>query len=97
METTHDSNLCDTDSGAGVGGDRSCGSAVCVGEFGVTGLSEESLLSRLSLVGRAESRLAAMKSQVLAEISRRDSAAAAQRIARDELQSSKREAKRDLE
>ncbi len=71
--------------------------AVCVLAVDVEGLRDEGLSLRLSEIGRAESRLAAMKAQVLAEVGRRHSNAVAQRIARDELRSSKREAKRDVE
>ncbi|MCY3849421.1 MAG: DUF222 domain-containing protein [Acidimicrobiaceae bacterium] len=77
--------------------ERVCPSSVCVGAVEVAGLSEEGLRSRLGLIGRGESRLAAMKSQVLAELGRRMNKAEAQRIASDELQSSGREAKRDVE
>ncbi len=74
-----------------------CGNAVCIGVADVGGLSEEGLRARLQLVGRSESRLAAMKVQVLGELGRRTSAIDAQLIAADELLSSKREAKRDVE
>ena len=60
-------------------------------------LSDEGLRSHLKVLGRAESRLAAMKSRALAELSRRHSKGDAQRLVRDELQASKREAKRDVE
>ncbi len=60
-------------------------------------LSNEGLRLRLGVLGRAESNIAAMKSRALAELSRRSSTAVAQRIARDELRSSNREAKRDVE
>ncbi|MXW62776.1 MAG: DUF222 domain-containing protein [Acidimicrobiaceae bacterium] len=60
-------------------------------------LSDEGLRLRLGMLGRAESNIAAMKSRALAELSRRSSIAVAQRIARDELRSSSREAKRDVE
>ncbi len=60
-------------------------------------LSDEALRSRLGVLGRAESRLEAMKAQVLAEVGRRHSMGDAQRLVRDELRSSKREAKRDVE
>ena len=63
----------------------------------VAGLCDEGLSLRLKVLGRAESQLAAMKAQVLAEVSRRHSALEAQRVVRDELQASKREAKRDVE
>ena len=82
---------------AGAAPERACASSVCVGVVEVAGLSEEGLRSRLGLIGRGESRLAAMKSQVLAELGRRMNKAEAQRIASDELQSSGREAKRDVE
>ena len=74
-----------------------CGSAVCVGVVDVAGLSEQGLRAQLQLVGRGESRLAAMKAQILGELGRRTSAIDAQLIAADELLSSKREAKRDVE
>ena len=74
-----------------------CGEDVFVAAVDVVGLGDEGLLSRLGVIGRAESRLAAMKSQVLAEVERRHDTFAAQRVARDELQSSAREAKRDVE
>ena len=74
-----------------------CGSAVCVGVVDVAGLSEQGLRAQLQLVGRGESRLVAMKSQILGELGRRTSAVDAQLIASDELLSSKREAKRDVE
>ncbi len=60
-------------------------------------LSDEGLRLRLGVLGRAESRLAAMKSRALAELGRRHSKGDAQRLVRDELQTSKREAKRDVE
>ena len=61
------------------------------------GLSDEGLRSRLKALGRAESTLAAMKSRALAELSRRHNKRDAQRLIRDELQTSKRDAKRDVE
>ena len=61
------------------------------------GLSDEGLRSRLKVLGRAESTLAAMKSRALAELSRRHNKRDAQRLVRDELQTSKRDAKRDIE
>lgn len=70
---------------------------VCVGGVDVAGLSEEGLRGRLKEIGRAESRLGAMKSQVLTELSRRHNAVTAERVAREELQSSKREARNDVE
>ncbi len=70
---------------------------VCVAGVDVAGLSEEGLRGRLKEIGRAESRLGAMKSQVLAELSRRHNAVTAERVAREELQSSKREARNEVE
>ena len=73
------------------------GGGVRVERVDEAGLSDEGLRLRLGVLGRAESNLAAMKSRALAELSRRSSSAVAQRIARDELRSSHREAKRDVE
>ena len=69
---------------------------VCVAGVDVAGLSEEGLRGRLKEIGRAESRLGAMKSQVLAELSQRHNAVAAERVAREELQSSRREARNEV-
>ncbi len=93
MEFASVSDLLDTTAGSGT----ATAGAVCVPVVDVGRLGDEGLSLRLSEIGRAESRLAAMKSQVLAEVGRRHSKAVAQRIARDELRSSKREAKRDVE
>ncbi len=71
--------------------------ALVVPVVDVATLTDDALSERLRVIGRGESRLAAMKSQALAEIGRRRSAAEAQRLARNELQSSAREAKRDVE
>ena len=79
-----------------VGGCGTVGS-VCVGLVDEVGLSDEGLRSRLKVLGRAESTLAAMKSRALAELSRRHNKRDAQRLVRDELQTSKRDAKRDVE
>ena len=76
---------------AGVGG------VVHVEVVDVAALCDEGLSLRLGVLGRAESALAAMKAQVLAEVGRRHSTGDAQRLVRDELQVSKREAKRDVE
>ena len=94
MELAPSSGLLDP-TASGVG----CGTAgsVCVGRVDEFGLSDEALRSRLKLLGRSESRLAAMKSRALAELSRRHSKGDAQRLVRNELQVSKREAKRDVE
>ena len=53
--------------------------------------------ARLSVIARGESRLAAMKSQALAELNRVVDTLEAQRVATEELGSSKRDAKRDVE
>ena len=76
-----------------------CGTAgsICVGRVDEVGLSDEALRSHLKTLGRAESRLTAMKSRALAELSRRHSKGDAQRMVRNELRASKREAKRDVE
>ncbi len=79
-----------------VGGCGAAGS-VCVGRVDEVGMSDEALRSHLKVLGRAESRLAAMRSRALAELCRRHSKGDAQRLVRDELQASKREAKRDVE
>ncbi len=84
-------------SGSACGDSITAGEAVFVPAVDVVGLGDEGLSSRLGVIGRAESRLAAMKSQVLAEVGRRHDAKVAQRLVRDELQSSVREAKRDVE
>ncbi|MCY3963170.1 MAG: DUF222 domain-containing protein [bacterium] len=73
-----------------------CGAAVCVSAVDVAGLSEEGLRGRISLIGRAESMLAAMKSRVIAEATRRSSTVNAERIVCEELRSSKRNARHDV-
>ena len=93
MESAPASGLLDPSVGVG------CGTAgsVCVGRVNEKRLSDDALRSHLKVLGRAESRLTAMRSRALAELSRRHSTADAQRLVRDELQASKREAKRDVE
>ena len=81
----------------GTAGDGGTGEALRVLLVDEAKLSDEGLRSRLGALGRAESALAAMKSRALAELSRRHSTGDAQRLVRDELQASKREAKRDVE
>ena len=93
MELAPVSDLLDTAAGAAT----AAGGVVHVEVVDVAALCDEGLSLRLGVLGRAESRLAAMKAQVLAEVGRRHSSTDAQRIARDELQASKREAKRDVE
>ncbi len=96
MEFAPVSDLSDlSDTSAGVG--PAAGGVVRVEAVDVAALCDDGLSLRLGVLGRAESRLAAMKAQVLAEVGRRHSSAEAQRIARDHLQASKREAKRDVE
>ena len=63
----------------------------------VAGLSGDGLRDRLKEIGRAESKLGAMKPQVLAELSRRHNAVTAERMAREELQTSRRDAQRKVE
>ncbi len=93
MESAPASGLLDLSVGVG------CGTAgsVYVGRVDEVGLSDEGLRLRLGVLGRAESTLAAMKSRTLAELNRRFSSGDAQRLVRDELQVSGREAKRDVE
>ena len=93
MELAPSSGLLDTAAGAAT----AASGVVHVETVDVAALCDEGLSLRLGVLGRAESRLAAMKAQVLAEVGRRHSSTDAQRIARDELQASKREAKRDVE
>ena len=95
MEFAPFSGVLDPAVGVGCGAVGSV--CVCVGRVDEAGLSDEGLRSRLKVLGRAESRLVAMKSRVLAELSRRHSKGDAQRLVRDELQASGREAKRDVE
>ncbi|MCQ3814572.1 MAG: DUF222 domain-containing protein, partial [Acidimicrobiia bacterium] len=73
------------------------GGALRVALVDEAGLSDEGLRSRLKVLGRAESTLAAMKARTLAELSRRHNTRDAQRLVRDELQTSKHDAKRDIE
>ena len=80
-----------------VGGGGTVGSVCGWRLVDEAGLSDEGLRSRLKVLGRAESTLAAMKARALAELSRRHNKRDAQRLIRDELQTSKRDAKRDVE
>lgn len=104
MESTPASSLLGTGigtagrcDGAGVGSGAVCGSAVCVGAVDEAALSDDGLRERLGLIGRCESRLAAMKARVLAELGNRHNTATAVRVAGEELRSSRRETKRDVE
>ncbi len=74
-----------------------CGNDVCVAFGDIASLSDSGLACELSLLGRFESRLAARKAKLLAEISRRSSAGDAQQVATGELLISKREAKKEVE
>ena len=80
-------------SAGGVG----CGNDLCVAFGEVALLSDSGLSSELSLLGRFESRLAARKAKLLAEISRRTSSGDAQQVVVDELLVSRREAKKEVE
>ena len=51
-----------------------CGASVCIEAVDVAGQSEEQLRARISWIGRAESKLAAMKSQAVAEMARQHNA-----------------------
>ena len=62
-----------------------------------TVLSDETLQTRLKMLGRVESRVAAMKAGSLADLNERDSKTATQEFLRNELLLSNREAKRETE
>jgi len=81
---------------AAVSSEGGCGAAACVASADVTGLSEERLRARISLIGQADSKLAAMKSQAIAEAARRTNAVNAERIVWEELRSSERNARHDV-
>ena len=93
MELAPVSDLSDTPDGVG----RPMRGAVHVEAVDEVSLSDDALRSRLKMLGRVESRVAAMKAQVVAEMGRRHSKGDAQRLVRNELQASNREAKRDVE
>ena len=93
MELAPVSDPLDTAYGVGPAADR----AVHVEAVDVVGLSDDGLSLRLGVLGCAESRLTAMKAQVLAEVGRRHSRGDAQRMVRTQLRSSRREATRDVE
>lgn len=97
MEFTPAPALIGGDNGVGSGEPVAVGKPVHVDVANTAAMSDEGLSSRLGAIGRAESRLAAMKAQVLAEIGRRHDSKVAQRLVRDELRASSREAKRDVE
>ena len=97
MEFTPTPVFIDGDNGVVSGEPVAVGRPVHVDVANTATMSDEGLSSRLGVIGRAESRLAAMKAQVLAEIGRRHDTKVAQRLVRDELRASSREAKRDVE
>lgn len=84
------------DAGAGTTAGGGCESSVCVEAVDVSALSDEALRCRIGGIGRAESRLAAFKSEALAEMASRHNPVTAERVAREELQSSKRTARHDV-
>ena len=63
---------------------------------GLRSLGGELLEERLGLVGRCEAGLAAVRSETVAELARRDGAAAAAEAVRDRLRQSRGSAKRDV-
>ena len=70
--------------------------AVCVDGVDVSGLCDGGLRSRLGEIGRAESRLAAMKADVLGELARRRGSANAEHTAKEALSVSGRAARSDV-
>ncbi len=63
----------------------------------VAGLSLSELRGRLGVIKRAEARLAAMKTETLAEYSCRGGEGLARRVVLEELQASKQQARREVE
>ncbi|MCY3963123.1 MAG: DUF222 domain-containing protein [bacterium] len=82
--------------GGSHGVDGGCGALVCVPHADVSGLSNDGLRQRLSALGEAGSRLEALRSEALAELSRRHDTAGAKRVAREVLRSSPGAAHRDV-
>ena len=76
--------------------DGGCGAAICVDRMDVAGLSDAGLRGRLSVLGEAGSRLEALRSDALAELSRRHGGSGAKRVAREVLRSSPSSAHRDV-
>ena len=74
-----------------------CGNPTCVAFGDVVSLSDAGLTAELSLLGRCESRLAARKAKLLAELARRSSSGDAQQVVTSELLISRREAKKEVE
>ena len=64
-----------------------CGNDVCLPFGDIASLSDAGLTSELSLLGRYESRLAARKAKVFAELASRSSSGNAQQVATPELTS----------
>ncbi|MCY4272055.1 MAG: DUF222 domain-containing protein, partial [bacterium] len=73
-----------------------CGAAVCVAAIDVAGASSGVLREQVGLIGRAESALAALKAEALAELARRDGSGAAKRAVREVLRSSPSRAHHDV-
>lgn len=88
-----------TSSHSGLLGDggRGCSESLSVAFVDESVLTDAALRSRLKVLGRAESQLAAMRSRTLAELSRRHSVGDAQRMVRNEMRTSRRAAKREVE
>ena len=92
-------NSASTSSHSGLLGDggRGCSESLSVAFVDESALTDAALRSRLKVLGRAESQLAAMRSRTLAELSRRHSVGDAQRMVRNEMRTSRRAAKREVE
>ena len=83
--------------GDGSGSERmAVASALCVDAVDVAALCDDGLRARLGVLGRAESRLAAMKADVLGELARRRGAADAEHAAKEALSVSGRAARSDV-
>ncbi len=74
-----------------------CGNPTCLAFGDIASLGDAGLAVELSLLGRCESRLAARKAKLLAELARRSSSGDAQQVATSELLISRREAKKEVE
>ena len=79
------------DSGAG------CGAVVCVDAAEVAGLSLSGLRERMGAISRAKSKLAAMQAEALREYTRRGGEGLARRMVTEELQSSRSQARREVQ
>ena len=82
--------------GGSYGARSGCGALVCVPHADVAGLSDACLRQRLGLLGEAGSKLEALRTETLAELSRRHDTAGAKRVAREVLRSSPGAAHRDV-